>query len=568
MARSAPTAANGPRLPAVLRISSHGWTDLRDGALDAVSAAPIGSRPLTRRELLLAAVGIGLLTLAMYLPHVLDGGWYLDDWIMIAQLRDGDQAGGLLEVYRQARDISYRPGYAVVLTALYAVGQDGQGAYLLVGLACTALQAWLFFAVLRTLRLRTTVAAAASALLIVLPVIDSTRLWMAAFPITVASIVFLAGLLVILRATGATRPRARWALLVLGALIHAAAILTYELVAGLVAVAPLIYLLHLGWRRAIAPAAASWVGLAIGMAVMIPRADARRGAEGALSVLVDRAEGTWAAGAAVFRTLLPWSEVLAGPVGLALAFAGAIGAGVAIGSGGRFASTFRQWVVIGVAALIVALAGLVMLLPADAYFVPRVSGMGNRTGAFAAFGTVVLILALVAVTFGGIGALLRRPRAGLAVAAALVLVAAVELGAQEIRQQRPWAQAWVQQQKVVSAVRSAIGPKLAPHSSVVSFRHEQFLLPSDVSVFAYSWDLRGALWQAYDDPTVSARPWNATASCAADRVAYPDADPPVDGRPLEFGYERLYFVDAAGREAFRIRDREQCEEAAARLSGS
>lgn len=542
-------------------------TSRRDRVIAALGAAPVGSRPLGLREALLAALGLGLLTLAMYLPHVLNGGWYLDDWIMIAQLRDGDDAGGLLEVYRQARDISYRPGYAIVLTALYAVGQDGQAGYLLAGLLCTALQASLFFVVLRTLRLRTVVAIAASVLLIVLPVIDSTRLWMAAFPITVASIFFLVGLLLVLWATQAETSRRRWPLYVGGAAMLAVSIVTYEMVAGLVAVTPLLYLLHLGWRRCLLPSAVSWLGFAVGMAIMIPRADARREAESALGVLIDRAEGTWVAAAEVFRSLVPWSDVLAGPLGLALAFAGAIGAGVAIGGRGPYAETFRQWTLIGVAGLLVALAGLVMLLPADAYFVPRFTGMGNRTGTFAAFGAVVLLLALIVVTFGGIAVLLKRPRAGFAVAALLVVVAAVELGVREVRQQQPWADAWVQQQKIVSAVRDALGPRLPPHSSVVSFRHTQFLQPDDVSVFAYSWDLRGAVWHAYDDPTLVARPWNASATCAARSLAFPDDETPATGDgAIPYGYGRLYFVDAAGRTAHRVSSRAQCEKLAAALA--
>ena len=502
-----------------------------------------------------------LLAIAVYLPHIVHGGWYLDDWIHVALM---SEAGGPLDVLNTMNGQSYRPGLALSLSLFYAIGGEGQAGYLTIGAVLAAAQGWLFYLVLRALRLGAAVAAVGAAIFVVLPIIDATRLWMAAFPIQVAGTLYLLGVLTALHGVGAHGRRAvSWHA---GAtVLYFASVLTYEVVAGLIAVTPLLYMVRSGWRPAIRRWLPDLASIALALAIIAPRGAADRDAETSLGFIWDRAIQTVTEGEEVFRWLLPWPEVLGGPIGLVLLLAGMLGAGIAIGRHDEAGAGLAAWAKIAALGAVFALAGLVMLLPADPYFVPRISGLGNRTSAFAAFGAVLLLIALIVLAMGGLGTLLRRPRLGFMLATALVLVTGLNLTHRELRQQDPWADSWQQQKDVVSAVDAALQSGLPAGAGIVSFGHTTFILPADVSVFAYSWDLRGALWETYDRPDIAARPWVAGATCGASGVVFPDGSTTRAGSE-PFGYGKVFFVDVATRTAARIGDRVECDTEVAALT--
>ncbi len=515
-------------------------------------------------EVLLSAAVGAILALAIYLPHIVNGGWYIDDWIVIARMNDA--GGGLFDSFQAMRVETFRPGLAFSLALFHQIGGNGHAGYLTIGALLAAVEGWLFYLALRRLRLGLVVAAAAAAIFIVLPTIDSTRLWLSAFPTQVAGILYLLGLHAALRGIGATGRRAiGWH--AGAATLYLAAMLTYELVAGLVAVTALLYLLRCEWR----PAARRWLAdlatIGAALAILVPRGAADREAHTSLGFLWDRAGDTLLQAEHVFRWLLPFHEALGGQVGLVLLVLGMLGAGIAIGRGDAVGAGLAAWAKLAGLAAVFSLAGLVMLLPADPYFVPRISGMGNRTGAFAALGAVLLLIALIVLALGGLGVLLRRPQAGFALAAALVVVTGLNLGARELRQQQPWADSWQLQQETLAGIDAALGGDLPPRAEVISFGHPTFLLPADVSVFAYQWDLKGALWEIYDRPEIEARPWDAGVACEAGGAVFPDeADTPVSERENRYG--RLLFVDVASRTAIPIRTQGACEAGIAELTGS
>jgi hypothetical protein len=523
---------------------------------------PLTTLRLTPSEVVLSAALLTALSLAIYLPHIVDGGWYIDDWIFVAQM---SEAGGVIDAFQVISAGSHRPGLALSLSLFHAIGQQEPQAYLTIGALLAALQGWLFFLVMRMLGLRPALAAIAAAIFLVLPVVDSTRLWLAAFPIQVAGILYLLGVLIALRGVAATGRRAvAWH--AGAAVLFLAAILTYELVAGLIVVTALLYLVRAGWRPALRRWPADLASVALALAIIAPRAADDREAHTSLSFIWDRAGGTLGEGEMVFRWLLPWHDVLGGQVGVVLLLVGMLGAGIAIGRRGETGAGLAAWTKIAGLATVFSLAGLVMLLPADPYFVPRISGMGNRTGAFAALGAVLLLIALIVIALGGLGVLLRRPRIGFALAAVFVVATGLNLGARELRQQEPWADSWRQQKETLVAIDQALGGELPADAAVVSFGHTTFILPADVSVFAYNWDLRGALWEVYDQPDVEARPWELGAVCDPTGMTFADeADSPPSERG--FGYRRLIFVDASTRRGTRIRSQAACETVVAAITG-
>lgn len=503
------------------------------------------------------------MALAIYLPHILNGGWYVDDWIVLARMHE---SSGLLDTFRSMQEESFRPGLALSLSLLYEIGGTGHAGYLTIGALFAAIQGWLFYLVLRTLRLGAAVAAIVAGIFIVLPVIDATRLWLSAFPTQVAGILYLLGVLVALYGVTHASGRRAVAWHAGAAALYFCAALTYELIAGPIAVTVLLYAARSAWRPALKRWPADLASIGLALAILIPRGAADREAHTSISFIWDRATQTLTQAEAVFRWLPPAHGVLGGQVGLALLLIGMLGAGIAIGRQDEAGRGLAAWAKIAGVATVFSLAGLAMLLPADPYFVPRISGMGDRTGALAAFGAVMLLVALIVLALGGLGVLLRRPRIGFVLAAILVLATGANLAARELRQQEPWAESWKLQKETLSGIDAALDGRLPRNTAVVSFGHTTFIEPADVSVFAYSWDLRGALWEIYHRPEVAARPWGAEAACDPDGLVFPD-EVETEAGARSFGYHRLIFVDAAARTATWVRSQIACEATVEKMTG-
>ena len=296
--------------------------------LDAVRN-PISSPPLRVEETVLSAALFAVLAIAIYLPHIVNGGWYVDDWIVIARMHEA--GGSLSALYTAMEAETFRPGLALALSVLYEVGGTGHEGYLTIGALLAGIQGWLLYLVLRTLRLTVAVAAVVAAILVVLPVIDATRLWISAFP-TRCGALYLVG-----RPRGHARhgplprpPGDRVAPRGGGALYLRRA-LTYELICGPIVVTALLYAMRAGWRKALRRWPVDLATVTLALAILIPRGATNREAHTSLSFLWDRAQGTLAQGKVVFRWLLPIHDLLGGPLGLILLVLGMLGAEIAIG---------------------------------------------------------------------------------------------------------------------------------------------------------------------------------------------------------------------------------------------
>lgn len=503
---------------------------------------------------------LGVLAAATYARHVVRGGWYYDDWAWIGTLSLAEP--GLGGLYEAARTETHRPLFAATMSLLYLVGGEGQAPYLVAGAAIAAAQGALAYAVLRLARLSAALAGPLAAMLVVLPVIDATRLWTAALPVAVAVCLLLAGMAVALLGV---RAAGSWAVAAhAGALaLYAAAVLTYELVAPVVGLAALLYLAAAGRRPALVRWPADLVVAGVALLAISGAAEERRDATVDPAYIADRAEDMLAPSRDVFGALFPLEAVLHGPAGVVLLLAGAAGAALALRRGGVVAAAIREWSIVAAAGLLAAAAGLAGLLPADPYYVPRLTGVADRTSAVAALGALALLIALVWLVALGLASLVRRPAAAVPLAALALLVTAVGLVRDELRNQDAWAASWIHSQEVVNAVRTSVGTEAPRGSGVVTLGHADRILPGDVPVFADVWDLRGAMRLLWDDPEATGYRWPGAGVCTQSAL---DLGAPGEDAYRLLPYRRLWFVDVPAYRARRIDNRADCERAVADAS--
>lgn len=514
---------------------------------------PLSDHRPTRAELLLSCVLIAVLTAAIYSPHVVRGGWYSDDWLLIAHGRGRN----LIELLELAASPLFRPLQTLTLALLHLIATDHSTLYLSIATFLTALQSWLFYLVLRAMRLRPAIAGLTAALFVVLPCIDALRLWSIAIALQIAGSLYLIGVLAALR--GLTRASGKRAVAwhAGAAVLYAASIATYEATVGLILATPLLYALLGSRRAAVRRLAADYLAVALVLGISAPLGTEERGATISLEFAWERAGQLLSNGLTVFRSLLPWSDVLGSGPGLILLSAGVVGAGMAIRAGGKDGRALAAWTKITLVGIAFALGGLLMFLVADPYYVPRLTGLGNRTGAFAAFGAVTALVALIAIAVGGLGSLLSRSRIGFALALVLTLVTGVNLAARELRQQDAWADSWAEQKRILASFEPIVRSDLARHpttASIVTFGHTTGL-PEGVPVFESSWDLRGALMATYGLTDIAVRPWTWGVRCGRRGVVAPDAN----GDLTElYEYRRLLFIDVSLGSVEPVRDQRTC----------
>jgi hypothetical protein len=506
------------------------------------------------QELVWASLLLSALVGVVYIGHVIRGGWYLDDWAIVANLHRRSE--GILDVIGSVRD--YRPGAQLAFRILYRIGGTGQAPYLLAGVVLTTLECLLFYTALRLLRIRPLHAGSAAGLLATVPFVDATRLWMSAFPSTIAICLYLAGLNVALLGFKAVHRRRRIAWHSAALVLYAAACLTYELVIPLVCATALLYAVSAGWHNALRRLPFDLLVSGGSLLLVAHQAQQWRNRQTSLDYLLDRAREVWHYSVEVFRFSLPMDKTVTGPVGLAIVIACGVGIGRALEQRSASARAIRAWVLVGLAGLAFALLGLVMLLPADSYYVPRWTGIGDRFSGVAVLGTMVMLTALAWLFALGVAALLHRPGVAVSIGLTAIAVTGIGFARQELRNQDAWAKSWQLSQGVVSAVRAAVGPDVPPNSGIVTFRHPLSVLPDDVPVFQASWDLNGAVQLLYEDSSITSRPFLPGSVCGVVGIETPGA--------ATLPYGKLWFVDVEHRRAGRVTNRRTCKRAIASLS--
>lgn len=482
-----PTEIKGPSAPAQSEHLNDRWF------------APMGTR-----ELLTAWVCLALLSIPVFLPHILHGGLYLDDWVGVANAVHPSPGGGLWSTISNEVLASGRPVFAVFLPVKYFVLGTHVKLILIQAIGLAVLAALLTYAVLRVLTVPWYHAWLISALTLAYPWYDSTRFWDSASPISLAIVLALAGLWMAL--IGLFRDS--WRLHGGAALLYLLSMLTYEITLPFIAAAGLLYTVRNGWRAA----RLRWgVDLAMvliaGVWIRTHTPKAVSGLSGDLSHLHQIfTQG----GELLARTVFPvGAQPHTSMMLYALAFAFAVGLAIYLLQPADHRSQsvwgLRGWLLLGAGGLLVAALGWAIFIPADPYYSPSIFGVTNRVNGFAGFGLILAAYAALGIA-GSIAGLVIKERAWLP--AAVTISLALMLGAAYLhvleRHGRLWSDAYGNELAVSERMHSAL-PHM-PNDTTVFASSYPANVTLGVPIFTATWDLAGMTRLTYGNPTLRAYP--------------------------------------------------------------
>lgn len=461
-------------------------------------------RAPSAREIALVWLGLAVLAALAFIPHIRHGGFYLDDWSNAAGALHppgGDGAGNALSYFA---DLTiYRPVLVVYVPLTYFVFGMNMALHLIWAVVLALVVAGLLYGVLRTLGVPWVHAGMISALTIVYPWFDSTRLWATADQVSLSVAFAFAGLWIAL--AGLSRGRPKWH--AVAAVFYLLSILTYEVTLPLIVAAGVLYTLRSGWRAARLRWAADLAVAAIGgFWVGTHTQRTTSSLAGDWSHLKQIVEGS---GTLLGKTLLPLG---AQRTSLVLAYVSLV---LLIGIAVRFllANRFSPdrgwgldgWLKLSIAGLALAALGWFMFIPADPYYTPSIYGMTNRVNGLAGIGLIVAVYG----SFGIVGALVAQARSALAtIGLALTLMLGVALGIAYVdvlrRHSTIWDAAFVAERTGIDELRSRF-PSLPSETTVfvAGYPANQTL---GVTIFGATWDVDGMVKTEYDDGTLWAYP--------------------------------------------------------------
>jgi len=544
-------------------------------------------------------LGLVALCALAYGPHVVDGGFYWDDWQLAARARfppvsSPDFAGpidlGLL---------AYRPLLALLLPGVHLLLGPRPELHILLGLALNVATAACFFAFLRELGTERGPATLMAALALIFPWSDSMRLWATA---AINSFGVMLVLLAVVAALEGLRARERGRRLTLtgvALVLLVLGVLTYEVAAAAALLSVFLYRREVGWGAAVrrwaldalvVVAATAWVAL------NTPRSmEGLRGlVDHGLDVLDDSIT-------LLARAVEPFG---APPRGIALAgvallvFAALVVRG-RLPAAAPARAELSRWLAVAGAAAVGVLASYALIVPADRHYLPLGPGVNNRINLLAAlpYSAMVVALAMLAATLAFLAARegrpaarrdgeasarglprpwapvalafargLRRPWAPVALAALLCAVVGAGWLDRTIDDRRDWDLAAAEQERILAALERAVPADRPRWSTVYSFGVRQYVREG-IPVFSVSWDLKGAARLRLDDRTLraySVAP-DGRLACGATGVeplgsAYDRHEATVYGHAL--------FVDVRTLRAARIDDVADCLRERARMSSA
>lgn len=520
------------------------------------AAAP---QPLSSRELWLIAGLLSALAAALYGPHVLHGGFALDDWWHADQVAHSSDLLGEYWAYT-----SDRPVLVAYMPALHALLGPNPWAHHLWSAILAVTMSTLLFAVLRRFGMARFHAAAIAVLVQLFPWSDSTRLWATASHITLAIDLGLAGLLLTLRGlelAGRRGIRYRAG----GVLLYALSVLTYEIAAVVLLAVGALYLARAPARTALRLWGANVVVISACLAWV--SANTRRERLSPSEALDHAGAMGDSALSLLARAAIPL-DIDRGPVLAILAVVAIASLLATVGPIDPIArATLRRWLAVAGLGIAVSLAGWALFVPAAVQYDPARPGIGNRVNGVSAIGVVLVVYAAV-VLAATLAALLSRPvgrgtALGSRVTALSSTVAiAIGLGyADGLRaDQRSWARAADGVDHVLASVERGV-PAPNPHDTIYTFNFPGWE-KTEVPIFSTPLDLPGALRLMYDDATLAAGPVVDRVSafrCERRRMVLAGAFWLRSGTVSRYG--KAVLVDAETGAWHRVRSAAECREA-------
>jgi hypothetical protein len=492
------------------------------------------SRKLTVRELLAAWLGLAVVGVVAYAPHIRNGGFYLDDWSNAAGTLYPPGGHGFSHAISYFSELTlYRPVLVLYVPLTYLI----LGTHMAYQLAWSAFLgifvAAMLYGVLRSLAVPRSHSWIIAVLTIVYPWYDSTRLWETADQATVSISFALAGLWVAISGLN-RRSLARHAC---AAVLYLLSILSYEVTLPVIAAFGGIYVLCIGWRAArnrwaidvvVVVIGALWVGL-----------QTNHESYGLSADLTHLREIVTSGGTILGRSLLPLGSQRTTLAICALALVVAVGLGVQLSSRARPLSaigwSLASWLRLAGAGLLVAVLGWVIFIPADPYYTPSVYGVTNRVNAVAGIGLVMVVYAAL----GILGALASslRPRAHMLAGLTLVLGVVLGAGYAKVleRHSTIWNAAYSAEAAGIGEMRMQL-PVLAPGSTVFVTDYPAYQTLG-VPIFSASWDVNGMIKLQYKDATLQAYPLlpGLSISCRADGLGLSGAGTGPSGATAAYG---------------------------------
>jgi hypothetical protein len=491
--------------------------------------------------------GLAILTLV---PRLVHANFAADDWVDGARFRFHPGSGAWATVH--SHQVWTRVTWAVVNSAEWAVLQRSPVAHLFVNLVVSVGEVVLLYLVLRRLGAGKGWSAGVAALVMVWPWADASRLWANGAQMGLAVCFLFGGLLVALDG----RRSHVWA-----SLLYALGVLDYELIAPAALAAGFVYWFHFGWARA----RGRWLlDVVFVAAALLFHSLAGHVSLAPNSLSHARVIATQA-GDLLAATLVPGIPHLA---------ALAVGAAVCVVAMGRRSDPANRRLLAAVAVgLAVIVLGYVMIVPADAGYVPDSTGMQNRINVVAAIGVAVVVVSVYSLAGGLIFKALRptasdgsgRGRSGARTTFFLIGALVIALLATETVRFEQDANNWNAAGAEQSAVLGALD-RLVPHPSgavtVFTFGRSGFSAPS-IPIFGGGGmnDLVGAVRILWNRDDVAGYPVDGPEkfACAVSGFG-------ITGVAGSYtGYGRGYLVDLKSDRAIAPSDQRQCRASTAAL---
>ena len=509
------------------------------------------------RDLALASVALLVLAVAVFSFHIKHGSFYYDDWSNAALSAYPSKPGllGSFEAFWQVT--GYRPLLALYLPALHSILGTHQHMQLAWAVLLAVFMAASLFALLETVGLPAIHAFAISALALIFPASDATRLWATSATASLVTGMYLWGLVLALRGLAATDRRARvW--YHAGALaLYLAAISMYELVATVALVSVAFYVWRGGLRRGLKLFAIDLSAITLLLAYTLSQSKIDKASS--FNESLEHARAIFDQGLSVFASSAePFGAPSRTPTLAVLVGAMLVGALVwwRLPRTDPARRSIGSWLAVAVAATLWTWVAWSVFVPAAPYYSPGRLGVGNRVNALAGIGVVTVVYAVVMLSAS---VLFRLLHARARMATAIGLIAAVVLGIGYIRAIDRDAAAWDLasrwQNRVLEVLRQRV-PRPAAKATIYAFEYPSYTAPG-VPTFASSWDLNGAVKLLYHRRAIFGYPVIAGVSmiCAATGL-YPNGA--GYNEQYETSYGLAYLVDVGTGRVVDPRSQAQC----------
>lgn len=553
---------------AAFGIALSGAVGLRaDAPVEPPQALPPGPS-LRAFELVTVLVLLAALAVAVYGGYVQHAG--LDTvGLSHAGMYHSAADPGFLGSKAFAQHLNYRPAAGLYIGLIHSVFGLHTSWHLGWAITLAVLMSLLSFAVLRVLRVGRLSAGVVALLVLIYPASSTVRLGSTHSIGSFTVVLYLAGLLLVLRGFREEGRRALpWH--VGGSLLFLLSLLSYEITAGLVILGVLIYRLDRGaWR----PALRRWVWdlivLVVSLALVRLRGSVRPPVPfddqlDHARMIFDQAIDLGAA------SIVPIEgPPIAGVVAtVLLVVVAALATALLLPRTDARARDLLRWLGVALGAAILIAAAYAPFVPADVYYSPLQVAEANRVNTVAAVGFVLLLVATGKLVGTLAFAAVPRWRTAAAVTTAcLAAVAAVGYLDWLGPEKRVALEASVQQRQIIGLFERRL-PRLRDGTTVLLFGTPRTVdagagvTRASWVVFAESWDLGGTLKLVQRNRTLRAYAMGPDETvCDLDGAYHVIFGPSLKAR-YDVG---VLALDAVSEKLVRLTDRRQCLAVTARL---